>query len=152
MVTTHPRARREPARGRWPGRREVCAQVTQKDWVTDRKQGLSCGITIQSQSRESVLSDSYFIAFLNRWSWIIELANVQRRSIDPQGEKPDTVWMKTLSFQLAWHLSWHSSTWQYKESEVSLGFSWKDITCSRWWKRPTELKMCPNWCGRHQST
>lgn len=78
-VTTHHRARREPARRRWQWRCEAGAQVTQKDWVTDRKHGIACGIITGSKSRESVLSDRYFIAFLKSQPWIIETITIQRR-------------------------------------------------------------------------
>lgn len=80
VVTTYHTVRREQARGRWLGRCDSCAQVTQKDWVTDRKRCLSCGIIAESQNRESALSGSYFIAFLKRQTWIIKTVSIQRRS------------------------------------------------------------------------
>lgn len=142
-VTTHRRDRHEAARGRWRWRCEDCAQVSQKHWVTGRKRRVSCGIIGERQSRESALSDSYFIAFLISQPWIIEaVGHTKKVAIDPWGERCDIACMKTLSFQLAWHLSWH------KESEVSLGLGWKEMARSRWVKRAAELKTSPNWWGR----
>lgn len=64
-VTTHHRAKCEAARGRWQRRPETDAQVTQKDWVTDKKRGISWRIIARSRDRESALSDSYF---MNNWT------------------------------------------------------------------------------------